>query len=69
MPIRATKDRKPDEATRQFVSRDGFLFKYDTVENDFLLVKPNGEIVTPCKPTDGMAYWERQVRIYDPNTE
>jgi pyocin large subunit-like protein len=63
----AFRDRPAGKSTRQFVSGDGFKFKYEESGNDFLITKPTGEIVTFYKPTDGLAYWERQVLTYDPN--
>jgi pyocin large subunit-like protein len=66
---RVFRDKALNENIKQFISRDGFLFKYDTTANDFLITKPNGEIVTFYKPTKGLSYWEGQVKIYDPNAQ
>jgi pyocin large subunit-like protein len=60
------REKPLDETTRSFISNDGYRFKYDESSNDFLITKPDGEIVTLYKPTDGLAYWERQVLKYGP---
>ena len=40
-----------------FVSYDGWLYKYDHLENDFAIGRPDGKISTLFKPDDGLDYW------------
>jgi pyocin large subunit-like protein len=58
------KNRASSDDIRQFISKDGFLFKYDVKNKDFLIAKPSGEIVTLYKPTNKLNYWEGQVLKY-----
>ncbi|MDR2610018.1 MAG: hypothetical protein LBC58_01015 [Clostridiales Family XIII bacterium] len=58
------RDKNIDTNIREFISESGLRFKYDIKNNDFLIYKENGEIVTLYKPDDGYNYWERQVVKY-----
>jgi len=60
------RDSQPTSNTEEFVSTDGLHFKYESVNNDFLIYKPNGEIVTMFKPDRGLDYWKDQVDLYGP---
>lgn len=39
------------------MSDDGWLYKYDHLENDFALGRPEGKLSTLFKPDDGLDYW------------
>ena len=52
------------EGIYQFVSSQGWFFKYDSILNEFLLISNNGTISTFFKPIEGMAYWLQQVKLY-----
>jgi pyocin large subunit-like protein len=58
------RNKKTDSDIHEFVSSSGLRFKYDRKNNDFLIYKENGEIVTLYKPEKGYDYWERQVQKY-----
>ena len=60
------RDSLPTLNTEEFVSEDGLTFKYDRINNDFLIYKPNGEIITMYKPDRGLSYWKDQVDLYGP---
>ena len=47
-----------------FVSRDGWLFKYNKATNEFGLGHPNGTISTFYRPKDGMNYWYEQLFLH-----
>ena len=48
----------------QFTSSQGWLFKYDAIQNEFLLISPQGTISTFFRPINGMAYWLEQIAMY-----
>ena len=60
------RDSEPTANIEEFISEDGSTFKYDSAANDFLIYKPNGEIVTFFKPGRGLNYWKDQVDLYGP---
>jgi hypothetical protein len=64
-PAGQLRDRKITEDVREFISESGLRFRYDVKNNDFLIYKENGEIVTMYKPEKGLGYWERQVKNMD----
>lgn len=47
-----------------FVSKDGYVFKYDEENNIFGDAKPNGITETVFKPKRKKAYWKEQVEKY-----
>ncbi|MDR1292845.1 MAG: hypothetical protein LBJ91_05585 [Clostridiales Family XIII bacterium] len=58
------RDIKVDGNIQEFTSASGLRFRYDKNNNDFLIYKESGEIVTLYKPEKGYDYWERQVHKY-----
>ena len=51
---------------QQFMSGDGWLFKYNSVTNEFVILSNKGTISTYFKPDNGIAYWNQQVKLYKP---
>ena len=49
-----------------FIDKDGFLFKYDKINNDFAIGRPDGKISTLFKPEDGNEYWKGERVKYEP---
>lgn len=47
-----------------FISKDGWVFRYDKVANELAIAKPNGIIETLFRPAEGMNYWLEQVKKY-----
>lgn len=47
-----------------FVDKDGFVFKYDIINNDFVIGRPDGYISTLFKPDNKIMYWENQKKYY-----
>jgi pyocin large subunit-like protein len=58
------RNRRVGADVREFISTTGLRFRYDSKNNDFLIYRENGEIVTLYKPEKGVNYWERQVEKY-----
>lgn len=44
-----------------FTNENGFVFRYNVLENDFATGKPDGTIETLFKPKRKAAYWEDQI--------
>ena len=49
-----------------FVSKNGFVFKYNKITNEFATAKPCGTIETLFRPKNGITYWEEQCKIFKP---
>ena len=49
-----------------FTGRDGFVFRYDTVNNALAIGHPGESISTYFKPENGRQYWDEQVDLYKP---
>lgn len=47
-----------------YMRGNGFLFKYNSKTNEFLIAKPDGTIETPIRPKDEMNYWLEQLRVH-----
>jgi hypothetical protein len=47
-----------------FVSKNGYIFKYNKVTNEFATAKPNGIIETFYRPERGLTYWLEQIIKY-----
>lgn len=58
------RDRELSSNLEEFTAKGGLRFKYDSIENDFMIYKQNGEIVTMFKPERGFDYWKDQVDLY-----
>lgn len=52
------------EDVEGFISKDGFLFKYQKSTNDFAIGRPDGYISTLYKPIEGYEHWLQQIRDY-----
>lgn len=52
-----------------FVSKDGYMFKYNDKDNIFATAKPNGITETCFKPLKGKEYWEEQIKKYGTETK
>ena len=49
---------------KEFISGGGWLFKYNSSTNEFVLFSNKGTISTFFRPKEGMAYWIKQVNKY-----
>jgi pyocin large subunit-like protein len=49
-----------------FVSKDGWVFRYNKRTNEFATAKPDGTIETLFRPKEGMDYWNNQINTYKP---
>jgi pyocin large subunit-like protein len=49
---------------KEFVSGDGWLFKYNSATNEFVLLSDKGTISTFFKPVGGLTYWLEQISKY-----
>jgi len=47
-----------------FTSKEGTIFRYNKVSNEFATMKPNGVIETLFRPKEGMKYYLEQVAKY-----
>lgn len=47
-----------------FVSKEGFVFKYQKSTNDFAIGRPDGYISTLYKPVEGYEHWLQQIKDY-----
>lgn len=47
-----------------FISKDGFLFKYQISTNDFTIGRPDGKISTLYKPIKGYDQWLEEIEKY-----
>ena len=47
-----------------FVSKNGYIFRYNKATNEFATAKPNGIIETLYRPERGMTYWREQIAKY-----
>jgi SPP1 gp7 family putative phage head morphogenesis protein len=47
-----------------FTNKNGHVFRYDSINNDFASAKPSGIVETLFKPKQGRAYWERQIERF-----
>lgn len=50
-----------------FVSKEGWVFRYNTRTNELATAKPDGTIETLFRPKDGINYWNDQVLKYKSN--
>ena len=49
---------------REFVSKQGWIFKFNSNTGEFLTIHPNGHIETFFRPEQGLDYYLKQVQIY-----
>ena len=49
---------------REFVSKKGWIFKFNSNTGEFLTIHPNGHIETFFRPEQGLDYYLKQVQIY-----
>jgi pyocin large subunit-like protein len=47
-----------------FISKEGWIFRYNQTTNELAIAKPNGTIETLFRPADGQNYWTEQIRKY-----
>ena len=47
-----------------FTGKNGYVLRYDSLNNDFASAKPSGIVETLFKPKQGRAYWERQIERF-----
>ena len=47
-----------------FISKEGWVFKYNKITNELAIAKPNGIIETLFRPTEGINYWINQIKKY-----
>ena len=59
------RDRKADDTVIEAVRDDGVVTRYDRKSGAFLAFNPDRTIRTFFKPTDGEAYFRRQLRRRD----
>jgi pyocin large subunit-like protein len=50
-----------------FTSKDGWVFRYNKLTNEFATAKPDGIIETLFKPKNGYEYWLEQIKLYGGN--
>ena len=43
-----------------FVDKKGSTYKYNTINNDFVIVNKKGIVITYFKPKEGKAYYDKQ---------
>ena len=55
---------KLDANIEGFVSKEGWIFKYNNATNEFAIGRPNDIISTVYRPIDGRAYWLDQIKLY-----
>jgi pyocin large subunit-like protein len=49
-----------------FTSEKRRIYRYNKKENEFGICEPNGDIACFYRPTGGIDYWYRQVKVYEP---
>lgn len=47
-----------------FVSKEGWIFKYNNATNEFAIGRPDGVISTVFRPVDGRTYWLDQIKLF-----
>ncbi len=49
-----------------FISKEGWVFRYNKATNELAIAKSDGVIETLFRPTEGINYWIEQVKKYKP---
>ncbi|WP_257667161.1 hypothetical protein [Parapedobacter tibetensis] len=49
---------------REFTSKQGWNFRFNSKTGEFLTTHPKGHIETFFRPTNGMDYYLKQVQLY-----
>ena len=62
-------NKKAENEIKEFISKDGYVFKYDVKNNIFGTAKPNGITETCFKPNRKEEYWKEQIKKYGTGTE
>jgi pyocin large subunit-like protein len=57
---------EPDGDILGFTSEKGRIYRYNKKENEFGICEPNGDVACFYRPTGGIQYWYRQVKLYEP---
>ncbi|OPX41897.1 hypothetical protein CLHUN_42300 [Ruminiclostridium hungatei] len=47
-----------------FVSKEGWVFRYNKATNEFATAKPDGTIETLFRPAEGINYWKNQIELF-----
>ena len=55
---------KINKNIEQFISKNGWVFRYNKITNELAIAKPDGIIETLFRPAEGINYWIEQIKKY-----